>query len=253
MKFHPQSVHICADAAALTQRAAAVVRDVSRRALAARRRVAIAACGGDATRAVFEAIGTAGLPWQHVHVFASSACWPRESPPGGAVAQACTRLLELPAPRQNVHAVPIDIADPQVAAGAYEQQVRAFFGVARGELPRFDLVMMQLGVDGHAASLYPFSSSLDETVRIAVAEYVNQLGTHCVTFTAPLINQAHDILLLATGAAVADALRATLDGVFDPTRYPVQLLRPVEGTLHLLADREAAARLDASSLTGRAA
>jgi 6-phosphogluconolactonase len=152
-------------------------------------------------------------------------------------------LARLPAPQRNVHAVPRSATDPTVAAAIYEQQVRAFFGVSGGALPRFDLVVLELGADGHAASLFPASSSLYETARLAVAEYVRQLRRQCVTFTAPLVNQARDIVLLASGAAVAQALRETVSGAFEPQRLPAQLINPVDGRLHVLADRAAAAQL----------
>jgi 6-phosphogluconolactonase len=228
---------VFSDRAALVQHAAALARAAGRRALAERGRFAVATCGADTTERVFEALAASDLSWRDVHVFASCSC---------ATPDSRAWLARLPAPPRNVHAVPPGVTEPTVAASVYEQQVRAFFGVSGGELPRFDLIMLQLGADGHAASLFPGSSSLYETARLAVAEYVRQLGRHCVTFTAPLVNQARSVLLLASGTEVARALGETVAGAFEPQRLPAQLIRPVDGTLHVLADQAAAAALRSS-------
>jgi 6-phosphogluconolactonase len=228
---------VFSDRAALVESAAALARSAGRRAIAERGRFTVATCGGNATQRVFDELAASGLPWRDVHVFATCNC---------AAPDSREWLARLPAPPRNVHAVPPGVTEPTVAASVYEQQVRAFFGVSGGELPRFDLIVLQLGADGHAASLFPCSSSLYETGRLAVAEYVRQLGRHCVTFTAPLVNQARAVLLLASGAEVARALGDTVAGAFEPRRLPAQLIRPVDGTLHVLADQAAAAGLGSS-------
>jgi 6-phosphogluconolactonase len=233
---HPETL-VFSDRAALVQHAAAFARNAGRRAIAERGRFAVATCGADTTQRVFDALAASDLPWRDVHVFASCSCGTPDSREW---------LGRLPAPPRNVHAVPPGVTEPTVAASVYEQQVRAFFGVTGGELPRFDLIILQLGADGHAASLFPGSSSLYETARLAVAEYVRQLGRHCVTFTAPLVNQARSVLLLASGTDVARALGDTVAGAFEPQRLPAQLIRPVDGTLHVLADQAAAAGLGSS-------
>lgn len=225
---------VCNDRAALVQRAARFALASARRALAARGRFAVATCAAGITRRVFDALAPSSFPWREAHLFESCSC---------CTADSGEWLARLPAPRRNVHAVPLGAPDPTVAASIYEQQVRAFFGVSGGALPRFDLIVLELGADGRAASLFPASSSLYETARLAVAEYVRQLRRHCVTFTAPLVNQARDVLLLASGTAVARALAETVAGAFEPQRLPAQLINPVDGTLYVLADRAAAAQL----------
>ena len=232
MNLPHAEIVLCSDPPALVQRAADLACGAGRRAIAERGRFAVAACGADTTRRVFNALARSDLAWRDVHLFASCSCWTPDSREW---------FSKPPAPMRNVHAVPIHFTDPKDAASVYEQQVRAFFGVSGGELPRFDLIVLQLGADGHAASLFPSSSSLYETARLAVAQYVRQLGTHCVTFTAPLVNQARAVLLLASGAEVARALGDTVAGAFEPQRLPAQLLNPVDGTLTVLADRAAAA------------
>lgn len=240
MKQRSADISVHGDREALVRQAALRLQQAGQLAIAERGRFVMATCGGNLARQVLEAVTPADLQWRDAHVFACSGCIDRDVCEG---VDPRSWFGQLPAPRQNVHCVPLNSEDSNAAASAYEQQIRAYFGVAGGELPRFDLIVIQLGIDGHAASLFPGSSSLHETGRLAVAEYVRSLGTHCVTFSAPLINQARTVLLLAAGSAVAGALRETIAGRFEPERIPAQLLNPVAGRLHVLADAEAAREL----------
>ena len=171
--------------------------------------------------------------WRATHLFLSDT--------RGVKPAALRAAVErLPLAHGAAHLEPADHPRPTHAATAYEQELRAFFSLRADALPRFDLVLLELGPDAHAASLFPFSETLDETARLAVASYVRTLGRHCVTFTMPLINHAREILLLAAGAAVAPALGAMTSGAYEPRRLPAQLINPVDGKLHLLADHAAA-------------
>ncbi len=241
---------------ALMQHATGIVREAALRAVAARGRFAVATALAGLPRQSLERLTPADLAWSETHVFASDHSWsaPRHRPEGtkDGVPEAHEWLARLPAPRRNIHAVPAGSSDPHAAASAYEQQMRAFFGVAADDLPRFDLVLLEVGPDAHAASLFPFSESLDETGRLAVASYVPTLGRHCVTFTAPLINHAQEIVLFAAGAAVAPALAEMLGGTYQPRRLPAQLINPIDGRLHLLADHAAAASLPPARRAARA-
>jgi 6-phosphogluconolactonase len=243
----------CRDRDALVQRAADLVRAGSAGAIAERGRAAVATSCGDVAGRVFESLGQAAFPWRDTHVFAANKCLRPRGDRVGAGYGTCDLLARLPAPKQHLHTVQLGITHPYGAASAYEQQLRAFFGIAGGELPRFDLIVLQLGEDARAASLFPFSSGLEETARLAVANYSREDGGQYVTFTAPLINQARNVVLLASGATVAPALRDTVVGEFDPRRLPAQLINPVNGTLHVLADHDAAAELHLAQRVTRAA
>ena len=244
MPLSRADISIHDDSEAFMRQAAEIVTDAGRRAIAARGRFTIATAPAELPRQALERLTPTELAWNVVHVFASDHTWsaPRRTDhvDGRGGHNGHGWLGRLPAPRHNLHAVPAGASDPNEAANAYEQQMRAFFGVEAGELPRFDLVLLELGPDAHAASLFPFSETLDETARLAVASYVRTLGRHCVTFTMPLINHAREILLLAAGAAVAPALGAMTSGAYEPRRLPAQLINPVDGKLHLLADHAAA-------------
>ncbi len=259
MPLSRADISIHGDSEALMRQATAIVRDAGERAVAARGRFTVATAPAELSRQALERLTTSDLAWNVVHVFASDHTWNaprRRAHVDGHGAHNGHNghgwLARLPAPRHNLHAVPAGTSDPNEAANAYEQQMRAFFSVAAGELPRFDLVLLELGPDAHAASLFPFSETLDETARLAVASYVQPLGRHCVTFTVPLINQAREIVLLAAGAAVAPALGDMVGGAYEPRRLPAQLINPVDGKLHLLADHAAAAGLPPARRAARA-
>ncbi|MBC7871330.1 MAG: 6-phosphogluconolactonase, partial [Chitinophagaceae bacterium] len=142
-------------------------------------------------------------------------------------------------PAANVHRMQGEI-DPSQAANAYEYELRAFFGTAQ---PRFDLVMLGMGDDGHTASLFPGTAALDEEIRAVTANYVDKLHTWRITLTQTAINHAAAITFLVAGESKAVILREVINGPYQPEIYPSQLIDPVEGQLIWLVDDAAAALL----------
>lgn len=127
---------------------------------------------------------------------------------------------------------------PDEAATAYEQELRGFFGE---ELPRFDLILLGVGGDGHTASLFPETPALEVTDRWVVDNPVPKLDTARITLTVPVINAARRIAFLVAGEDKAEALEEILEGDADPRKYPARLIQPPGGPDWML-DR-AAARL----------
>ena len=114
-------------------------------------------------------------------------------------------------------------------------------------LPRFDLVLLGMGDDGHTASLFPHTAALAETDRRAVANEVPQLSTTRLTLTVPVINNAGLVVFLIAGAGKADRLAEVIDGPSDPDRLPSQLIRPENGRLIWLLDEAASGGLQATN------
>jgi 6-phosphogluconolactonase len=129
--------------------------------------------------------------------------------------------------------------DPPAAAAAYaDVLVREL-----GSRPRFDLLYLGMGPDGHTASIFPGTPpSIDDT-KLCVAVWVEKFTTWRITLTPHVINDATHVVIAAGGAAKADALHAVMDGPDDPNTYPVQLVAPTDGELHWLIDETAAAKL----------
>jgi 6-phosphogluconolactonase len=132
-------------------------------------------------------------------------------------------------------------AAPEESAKAYEQGLRRHF--AGAQWPRFDLVFLGLGEDGHTASLFPGTRALAEQNDWVISNLVDKLDTHRITLTAPALNHSAYIVFLVTGQQKADRLREVLEGPFDPDRLPAQLIEPEEGTLEWFVDLDSARKL----------
>ncbi len=132
---------------------------------------------------------------------------------------------------------------PEQAALAYEAELRRCFSIAEGEWPRFDLVLLGLGVNAHIASLFPGHPALHESERLALAVTVDAEQPHRVTLTAPVINHAARVMFMVTGEEKAAAVKAVLEGPRDPDRYPAQIVAPEDGEVLWLMDKAAAGML----------
>jgi 6-phosphogluconolactonase len=151
----------------------------------------------------------------------------------------------VPVPTENVHRIPTDGLDAGRAAWEYERALYSAFGLAGGELPSFDLVLLGLGSDAHTASLFPESAALRESVRLVVAQQVEKLATTRVTLTPPVLNNAKNIVFVVSGADKAEAVRRVFEGKYQPELVPAQVIRPSTGRLLWLMDRAASAKLTA--------
>jgi 6-phosphogluconolactonase len=126
-------------------------------------------------------------------------------------------------------------------------ELRNGFKLKDAELPRFDLLELGMGPDGHTASLFPHTAALDEKNRLVTANHVETVkDSWRVTLTQPVINNAADVFFLIGGQDKAQILKEVLLGPGDPKRLPSQLIAPAGGILTLLLDKAAAALLPAT-------
>lgn len=168
-------------------------------AAAAGRRCAIAVSPSVLDEAVVAALAAQGEFRHPVHVFLADT---RFDAGGRDPAEARALLRALPVPRGQLHADVADLADPARAAAAYEQELRAFFGLAVGGLPRFDAVVLRIARCGNLPGLHGGSEALDETSRI-VAVNRAQDGARFVTLTPPVIRSAGRVLVAACPESAA--------------------------------------------------
>jgi 6-phosphogluconolactonase len=136
-----------------------------------------------------------------------------------------------------------ELPDTGTAADLYEQQLNKFFHLTDGQLPRFDLVMLGMGPDGHTASLFPGTKALQEKKRLVVSNWVGKFYTWRITMTAPVLNNAALVMFTAHGDDKSAPLKAVLEGPFEPEQLPSQLIRPANGRLLWLVDKTAARML----------
>ena len=205
----------------------------------------VALAGGRTPKRVYELLGTEQfknrVEWSRVHLFfGDERCVPPDHPDSnfGMVNQTLISRVEIPT--KNVHRI-IGEGDARENARGYESELRTSFASRPG--PRFDLVLLGIGEDGHTASLFPQSAALQETSRWAVATEHPHSGQRRITLTLPALNHAAHILFLVTGQEKATALSRVLRGQSEPARLPASLIQPVEGALEWFIDREAASLL----------
>jgi 6-phosphogluconolactonase len=211
--------------------------------------VRVAFSGGTTPKQVFELLADpsreyrAEVPWEKLEFFFvdERAVGPTDPESNYGMAKAAL-LDKVPLERSQIFRIEGEL-DPEEAAARYESAIRAAFRLEGAELPKFDMVSLGMGDDGHTASLFPQTAALHELGRIAVANRVPQKDTWRITLTWPVINQAQDVSFLIKGSAKAEVLRRVLLGEYDPETLPSQLIRPANGRLTLLLDTEAAALL----------
>lgn len=144
-----------------------------------------------------------------------------------------------------------EAGSPDLAARRYEETIRRQFRIPCPAWPRFDVIFLGLGDDGHTASLFPGSPALDEKTRAVVASEAPRGVRHRITFTAPLINEAHTVVFMVAGMQKAPAVRAVLeDHTGDANRYPATLIKPVKGRLMWYLDKAAASALAMTTQSG---
>jgi 6-phosphogluconolactonase len=200
--------------------------------------------GGSTPRIVYEYLATVELvphvQWEKVHVFWGDERCVAPNHEDSNYRMAFEVLLRhSPIPVKQIYRMEGEL-DPKEAAQAYENRLRKFFGQ---KVPRFDLILLGLGTDGHTASLFPGTKALTETKRWVMPNYVRKLSSWRLTLTAHLINKAANVTFLVSGKEKAEILRYVLAGRYDPEEIPAQMIRPEQGQLRWLLDANAAALL----------
>ena len=187
------------------------------------------------------------FPWAETHF-----CWGDErlvppNDPGSNYGQAWQTFLGVaPVPAGHIHRIPGELP-PDWAALAYCGTLALLAGPAE-KWPRFDLVLLGLGNDGHTASLFPGQQLPEPLNRPASAVTGDYDGrpAHRVTLTPFILNEARQLLFLATGREKAAAVAATLEGEADPLNWPAQRLHPRQGDVHWYVAEGADEKLRAS-------
>lgn len=208
-------------------------------------RFTVALAGGNTPRRVYQLLATerfkSRIPWSQVHLFfGDERCVPPEHPDSN-YAMVCDSLIwKVPIPATNVHRI-IGERDPGESAQTYENYLRSFF--AGLSWPRFDLVWLGMGEDGHTASLFPNSPALKEMSRWVLPTRNEQSGQDRITLTVPVFNHATRIFFLVTGKKKAQLLKEVLRRQPGSEQLPVRAITPIYGTLEWLVDAEAASLL----------
>jgi 6-phosphogluconolactonase len=236
------------DLAEVCHTAAGEIKDIADRPTTGANPFTIALSGGSTPRYLHELL--AGdpairdrMPWQHLHFFWGDERHVPPDHPQSNYRMAYESLFTLtPVPIGNIHRVPAEEPNAALAAEKYERELRTFFGLEVGQLPRFDCILLGMGSDGHTASLFPYTEALHELNHLVVANWVDKFKAYRITLTVPVLNYANLVVFLVSGHEKAEALEEVLQGDRQPDLFPAQLIRPDPGKLLWIVDR-AAARL----------
>jgi 6-phosphogluconolactonase len=231
----------------LTRAAADIVVDIGHRAVA-QGHFNVALSGGSTPRKLHTELAAPPyrerINWSRIEFFWGDERYVPQDDPESNYRMARETLLDhVPVQPSQVHPIPTQMGDPAATAVAYSDELRRVFHLGPDELPRFDLILLGMGPDGHTASLFPHTAALHAQRRLVVANAVPQLQVFRITLTAEVINNGANVVFLVAGPDKADALHEVLEGAHDPETYPSQLIAPTTGKLHWLADRAAAAKL----------
>ncbi len=238
-------VEVIKNADELSEKAAAIFCKTAQEAVRNNGRFTVALTGGTSPAKLYELLTRSpykeSVPWDRTYVFWGDERWvPLTDEKSNAKMAFETLLNHVPVPKNQIFPMWSEVK-PEDFALQYEDQLRGYLG----ETPRFDLVLLGMGDDGHTASLFPGTDVLHEQKRLVRAYYLLPQSMHRITLTAPCINAAKKIIFLVFGEKKALALHEVLEGESHPDRYPAQLIKPLDGELLWLLDELATQRLKA--------
>ncbi len=238
-------LRVLANTDAVARAGADLVRAAAQEAVQRRGRFTLALSGGSTPRTLYALLAqppyVSAIDWTATHIFWSDErCVPPDHAESNYRMAQEALLDHVPVPVGNVHRMHGEMAVPQQAAQAYTAEVQTVFG--KHALPRFDLLLLGLGEEGHTASIFPgVNVPTDPNIPVA-AVFVPKVNTWRLTLTLPVLNAAAHLLFLVAGAAKQEALRAVIQGPRS-LDLPAQRVAPSNGILTFLADRDAAASL----------
>jgi 6-phosphogluconolactonase len=212
--------------------------DTANKAIDSRKKFTLALSGGQTPELLYTLLASPAysekMPWQNTFIFwGDERCVTLEDERNNAHRAINLFLKKVNIPSENIHRIPVALS-PEHAAAAYENELKDFF--VKEDI-RFDCILLGLGEDGHTASLLPGTDVLHESDTGVRAVFLQQQRMFRITLTAPLINQARQILFLVSGNKKAEVLKTVMTG-YQPDRYPAQLIKPENGEIRWFIDFE---------------
>ncbi len=244
-----REIRILTDLPAIAKRAAQEFLQAATSAVAERHSFSVALAGGSTPKALYSLLATdavlrAQLPWDKMHLYFGDErnVGPDHADSNFRMATE-TLISKSPLKPEQVTRIKGEYKDTERAAQEYEQALRASFKLADGQFPRFDLVLLGMGNEGHTLSLFPGTKALHETKRVVIRNWIGKLYTERITLTAPAINNAALVIFMITGSDKALALKGVLEGPYEPDQLPAQMIQPQNGKSLWLVDTAAGGML----------
>lgn len=201
----------------------------------------VALSGGGTPRGVYKLLGRGSehkeIDWTRVHLyFGDERMVPPTDDESNYRMVYAELISRIPIPAENVHRIRGEMPAPEAAA-SYAEELSAIF---KAKDNTFDLILLGVGEDGHTASLFPGTDAVDEKNDPVKAVYVPSFGAWRTTLTLPIINRSRDVRFIVSGSGKAAIVRRLLAADEPAEDLPASLVRPENGTLRWMLDREAA-------------
>jgi 6-phosphogluconolactonase len=248
-----REILIFPDGAAIAKRAAELFVASAKTAVQQSGTFFVALSGGSTPKTLYSLLATdptfrAQVPWDKIHFFFGDERHVPPDHPDSNLRMANEAMLsKVPVKPEQIHRIKAEYPDAEKAALEYEQELRSAFKLGPGELPRFDFFMVGMGEEGHALSLFPGTKALHDNGRLVVRNWVGKFFTDRITMTAPVANNAALVIFMVTRADKAPALKAVLEGPYEPEQLPAQLFQPKNGKILWLVDTAAAGMLSVAA------
>ena len=217
--------------------------EISRKAIQERGIFTIALSGGETPVEFYQRLADSKnfFLWDGTRIFlADERVVPFEHPDSNYGMIRRDLLARIPLPPQNVHTIQI-YQTPEISAEKYEEDLRMFFNLEKGNFPEFDLIILGIGKDGHTASIFPGDTELLETKHLVKAVYLDELKHDRVTLTLPVINRGRQVIFLVSGEEKSEIMKEVLEN--PQSNLPASHVRPANGELFFLLDKEAGSLL----------
>ena len=228
---------------ALSWAAATRLEELARVKAIEKKPFTVAVSGGSTPKLLFELLASPGFQgrvrWSNLQLFqVDERCVPPDDAQSNYRMIRRALLEAVPLPEENFHRMEAERLDREHASREYAEELARVLRPAPGELPRFDLIFLGMGPDGHTASLFPGSPALEERTAWVATNFAAHLNSHRLTLTLPVLNAAAHVIFLVAGADKAETLRQVLEG--PAGHFPAQLVQPTIGRLSWFLDESAA-------------
>jgi 6-phosphogluconolactonase len=249
-----RTIKILPDIAAIAGQAASAFANAAERAVKERGVFRVAMAGGSTPKTLYAILVSepfrSQLPFEKMRLFfGDDRHVPPDHPDSNYRMVNENFIAKTSIKPEQVFRMKTELQDTEKAALEYEQILRTQFALKPGELPRFDLMMLGMGNEGHTLSLFPATTALRDNGRLVVRTWVGKLYTERITCTAPVANNSAAVLFMIAGADKAPALKAVLEGPYEPDQLPTQYIKPENGKLIFLVDSAAGGMLSKNLAT----
>lgn len=237
-------LHVFDSKELLSDNLAEWICDQAKATLQLRQYFSIVLSGGSTPKILYEKLASEKyrnlIDWKRVHVFwGDERVVPFSDERNNAKMAFDTLLNHVDIPKEQVHIMRTDI-EPNIAAKEYAEMLQSFF---QNKDFTFDLVLLGMGDDGHTLSLFPHSLILQDQSEAVKAVYNEQQEMYRITLMSNIVNKSRQIAFMVDGEKKAATLQKVLEGPYQPSEFPSQLISPVKGELHWFLDKEAAKNL----------